>query len=141
MPDQLVTILDRRIRDILEAAYQRASHLAAAYKVETGHEHPLVSRIHFPHSPANGRGKPVSKARSTKSGGRVRRSPEQLTKEADGIVALIRQQGTKGLSGEEIRKAFPKVGQSINQFVQKHSNGAKLRRTGKARSTLWFVKN
>jgi hypothetical protein len=46
----------------------------------------------------------------------------------------------KGLSGEQIRKPFPKVGQSISQFVQKHGASAMLRRTGKARSTRWFVK-
>jgi hypothetical protein len=138
MADQLVEILDRRIREILESAYQRASHLAAAYKAETGMEHPLVSG-----RPVNGRapGKTTAKPAGTRSSrnGRIRRTPDQLRKEADEIVALIKRAGKTGVSGEEIRKEFPKVGQLIQPFVEKWSDH-KLRKTGKSRATKWFVR-
>jgi hypothetical protein len=135
MADQLVIILDRRIREILQSAYQRASHLAAAYKAETGMEHPLVAG-----GQVNGRvpRKTTSKASPWKNRRRVRRTPEQLTKEANQIVAMIKHAGTDGLAGEEIRKHFPKVGQLIQPFVEKWSD-RKLKKTGKSRATRWFV--
>jgi hypothetical protein len=138
MADQLVLILDRRIREILESAYQRASHLAAAYKAETGLEHPLVAGGRV----SKGRGASLGKAdlrAPSAQRRRVRRFPAALMQEANAVVALIKSRGKHGATGQEIRKGHPKVGQSIAGFVEQHSDH-RLRKTGKARSTRWFVK-
>lgn len=70
------------------------------------------------------------KAKATTGKKRVRRSPEQLKVEATKVVALIRSAGKDGMSGGDIRKKFPGVGQNIKGFVQQYT-GEKLKTTGK----------
>jgi hypothetical protein len=86
------------------------------------------SRVATTKAPAAGRGKK-----------RVRRTPEQLQKEADEIYRMVKQAGDDGLDGASIRKKFPKVGQSIPEFVLTYSPDKKLKTKGAARSTRYHA--
>jgi hypothetical protein len=117
MANELASALDQRIREILQAAYQRASLLGDAYKAETGKDHPLLR---------NGRSKAAASAepapaqpRRAGRRKRERRSPETLKQQALQIVELVKSRGKAGIDGKSIRAAFPKVGQSVSGFVKK----------------------
>jgi adenylosuccinate lyase len=94
---------------------------------------------------SNGRSRGVTKKATTKTnaGGRgkkrVRRTPEQLQKEADEIYRMVKQAGEEGIDGASIRKKFPKVGQSISEFVSTYSPDKKLKTKGAARSTRYHA--
>jgi adenylosuccinate lyase len=79
-------------------------------------------------APAPGRGKK-----------RVRRTAEQLQKEADEIYRVVKQAGAEGIDGASIRRKFPKVGQSITEFVSTYSPDKKLKTKGAARSTTYHA--
>jgi hypothetical protein len=86
---------------------------------------------------ARGAATPKPKA-SRKTSTRIRRSPDQLKREADAIFQMVKSKGDQGARGGEIRKSHPKVGPDIKGFVQKHG-GHKLKTTGKKASTRYFV--
>jgi adenylosuccinate lyase len=94
---------------------------------------------------SNGRSRGTTKKATTKTsaGGRgtkrIRRSAEQLQKEADEIYRMVKQAGEEGLDGASIRKKFPKVGQSIPEFVSTYSPNKKLKTKGVARSTRYHA--
>jgi hypothetical protein len=134
MEDQLVKALDRRIRQILNGAYERASYLANAYKAETGRDHPLVFNQGM-----NGVTKQASRPTRAKAGRkkRERRTPDQLQKEALSIVELVKSRGKDGADGKAIRSSFPKVGQSIKDFVKRYGK-ARLQTQGTGVGMRYF---
>lgn len=73
-----------------------------------------------------------------KKGKRIRRTPDQLKHEAETIVQFVKNSGSKGVSGPEIRERYPKIGPDLKGFVEKFS-GKKLKTTGLARSMRYFV--
>jgi hypothetical protein len=89
---------------------------------------------------SNGRPRGTTKKASAGRGKkRVRRTTEQLQKEADEIYRMVKQAGDEGLDGASIRKKFPKVGQSIPEFVSTYSPDKKLKTKGAARSTTYHA--
>jgi hypothetical protein len=60
---------------------------------------------------------------------RIRRTPEQLAAEAGKVHKMIRDAGKEGISGSEIRKKFPGVGQNIKGFVKQYT-GQTVKTTG-----------
>jgi hypothetical protein len=80
---------------------------------------------------------PVGSARQRlEKGKRVRRGAEALQQEAAAVYRLIRQAGAKGISGKEIRRRHPKIGQSIKGFLKKHG-GHKVRTDGVKAATRY----
>jgi hypothetical protein len=77
-----------------------------------------------------------ARPRKQRSRTRIRRSPEQLKREAEAIFQLVKAKGNEGVAGGEIRKHYPKVGPDIKGFVQKHGK-QKLKTTGKKASTRY----
>jgi hypothetical protein len=75
--------------------------------------------------------------RTVTSKRRIRRSPDELKKLANGVVEYVKAH--PGCSGGEIRKTFPKVGQNIKGFVQQYATGGKLRTVGKKAGMRYHV--
>lgn len=86
----------------------------------------------------NGRIASRRAVRKHRSGKRIRRTPEQLKREAEAIIDLVKSKGTEGASGPEIRKHHAKIGPDIKGFVHKYC-GKKLKSTGAARSMRYFA--
>jgi hypothetical protein len=123
MANELASALDQRIREILQTAYQRASLLGDAYKVETGKDHPLLRNGRSKVAAASVTQAPAGPRRAGRRK-RERRSPETLKRQAMQIVELVKSRGKAGIDGKSIRAAFPKVGQSISAFVKKFGNAS-----------------
>jgi hypothetical protein len=121
MSGELASALDRRIREIIQTAYEAALPLATAYKSETGKTYPLVFGGTAPSAAKVSA--PVDKAESAGPGRkkkRERRSTVQLQKDALAIVDFVKSKGKEGVDGSVIRAQFSKVGQSIKDYVKKY---------------------
>ena len=87
---------------------------------------------------SNGKGG-THKARQPRvKGKRVRRSADQLKREADAIYQLVKSAGAEGAAGRDIRKHHPKVGPDIKGFIQKYTSH-KVKTTGKKASTRYLA--
>jgi hypothetical protein len=105
-----------RVADLDQAARIIGKELAdLGHKVGVGNDKPTKARA------TNGKA-------STK-GKRVRRTPEQLKAEAEKALATIRKSGKEGVSGKDIRKVVPGIGQNIKAFIEQNA-GEKVRTTG-----------
>ena len=60
-------------------------------------------------------------------GKRIRRTPEQLKAEAVKVAGLISKAGAKGVTGNEIRAASPKIGIDIKGFMKKWGHPVKTK--------------
>ena len=120
----LKTIEREKARAVAEAA--------APYDQAIKHIH--VDLKQLGHEVGNGRpskakstnSAPAAKVRASKK--RIRRSPEQLAKYANGAYEFIKAH--PGCGGGAIRKAFADIGQDIKGFIDKHSD-KKIKTTGK----------
>lgn len=83
-------------------------------------------------------GKAPSKAPRARRAKRVRRTPEQLKRDADAIFQLIKAKGNEGAKGSEIRKHHPKVGPDIKGFLSKYGK-LKVKTTGRKASMRYFA--
>lgn len=113
----------RRIVADLDDASQRLTETLRHLNAQ-GARHNLTGRPMFAPTAA-----PAPVAKKTRKGKRIRRGPEQLKEYADGIYQLVKTKGAQGARGGEIRAEFPKVGQDIKGFMQKHG-GYRLKTTG-----------
>jgi hypothetical protein len=75
--------------------------------------------------------------RSRKSGRLARRSPEQIAKALDQVVALVK--GKKdGLRAEQIRAALKMESKEMPRVIQEGLNKKKLKSRGQKRATTYF---
>ena len=69
--------------------------------------------------------------------GGSRRSKQELQAEAKAIVEFLQSKGADGVSGAEIREAFPRTPGSIKSFVKKYT-GTDLKTQGMKTSMRYF---
>jgi len=74
-----------------------------------------------------------------RKGKRIRRSPEQLQKIGESVVQFIKNKGSEGASGVEIRKVAGKIGPDIKGFIAKFG-GEKLKTSGVKSQMRYFVR-
>ena len=125
MKQQAVKSLLRTLKHIDQERKQRTADLEEAAK--------LIGKqlLELGHIGSNSKAVATQAKRTATTGKkeRVRRTPEQLKTEAVKVVALIRSSGKDGISGADIRKNIPNVGQNIKGFVRQYT-GEKLKTTG-----------
>jgi hypothetical protein len=123
MKQQAVKGLLRTLKHIDQERKKRTADLEEAAKLvvrqlaELGHVGG-ISRV---------AGTKAKRAASSKK--RIRRSPDDLKKLANGVIAYVKAHPES--SGRDIRKTFSSVGQNIQSFVQQYGTAGKLRTTGK----------
>jgi hypothetical protein len=124
---QMVKKLLKTMRKIEQERKARTADLDHAAKLIGKQLADLGHRLGIPDSghAKNGARKP----RAGTKGKRVRRSAEQLKAEAERALGIIRKAGKDGVSGAQIRKVVPGIGQNIKTFVEKNA-GEKIRTTG-----------
>jgi len=112
-------------RKVRTADLDQAAHVIGQQLAELGHK--------FTHTAA--KTKPTN-GKASASKRRVRRSPAQLKKYADGVYQFIKSH--PDCKGGAIRKAFPGVGQNIAGFVANYT-GKKLGTKGKKAAMTYHV--
>jgi hypothetical protein len=86
----------------------------------------------------NGHASILAAPPKAKKGKRIRRTLDQLKDEANAIIQFVKNAGSEGVSGNDIRARHPKIGPDLRGFVTKYS-GKKLKTTGVASSMRYFV--
>jgi hypothetical protein len=79
------------------------------------------------------------KAKTTKDGRLARRSPEQISKAVDQVVALVRKSKT-GLRSEEIKQALGLDRRELPRVLHEGLAKKKLRSKGAKRATRYFTR-
>jgi hypothetical protein len=80
----------------------------------------------------------IAATKKVRAGKRIRRTLDQLKDEANAIIQFVKNAGSEGVSGNDIRERHAKIGPDLKGFVTKYS-GKKLKTTGVARSMRYFV--
>lgn len=83
------------------------------------------------------RTKAKAKGKGT-DGKRERRSKEQLEKDAAAIIQMVKAAGKSGVSTDQIRGRFKKVGASITTFVKKHGK-IELKNEGSKKEPIYKI--
>jgi len=131
MKQQAVKGLLRTLKHIDQERKTRTADLEEAAML-------IVKRLaELGHAGSNANAAAAKAKRAVQSKKRIRRSPDELKKYANGVVEYVKSH--QGCSGGDIRKTFPKVGQNVKGFVQQHGTGQKLRTVGKQSKMRYHV--
>jgi hypothetical protein len=110
------------------AAVRRASPKGSTTKTPS-----KASRATVPFKAAKTAGRPVPVAKSTRL---ARRSPEDIAKTLDQVVALVKKSKT-GLRSEEIRKALALDVREVPRVLKQGVSAKKLKAKGQKRATRY----
>jgi hypothetical protein len=93
-----------------------------------------------PGRPPKSKGAPAAAAatRARKSGRLARRSPEQIAKALDQVVALVKSK-KDGLRAEQIRAALKMQSKEMPRVLQEGLSKKKLKSKGQKRATTYFA--
>jgi hypothetical protein len=126
MPDKIDTLVKQTVRTIeaeIQAIDRRRDQLTSMLRALSGREN---GRTATPRHPK-------ARQRTQK---RVRRSPEELKKEANEVYQLVKSQG--GISSAELRRYHPKLGPDPKGFVKKFG-GKTIKTKGRGRATMYVA--